>query len=46
MDFAVTPDDFGMFDPIAIHKQDESVVKTWLLYKLRTAFLRKTNYGT
>ncbi len=36
----VNPDDFGMFDRVAIHKPDESMVKTWLLYKLRITFRR------
>jgi len=39
----VNPEDFGMFDWIAIHKPDEPMVKSWLLYKLRIHSRRKAN---
>lgn len=33
---SVGPADFGMFDRVAVHKPNESIVTTWLKYKLRT----------
>lgn len=39
----VEPSDFYFLHKIAIHHSDESNVKTWLLYKLRTLFNKSTS---
>lgn len=33
----VHPDDFYFKDQVSVHKKDESLTKTWLLYKFRTS---------
>src|SRR5690554_3216612 len=40
---AVEPEDFYFLHKVSIHGENESNLKTWLLYKLRNVFKRRTN---
>jgi hypothetical protein len=40
---AVEPEDFYFLHKISIHGENESNLKTWLLYKLRNVFRRRTS---
>lgn len=38
----VEPSDFYFLNKIATHQIDESIAKTWMLYKLRTMINKST----